>query len=204
METQTLYRPVNKVELDLIEGLNWKAFPPRLPEQPIFYPVMNQEYASQITTEWNLPSYGNGFVTKFTLSKKYLSKYNVENVGSKLHDELWVHSEDLNEFNNEIIGEIEVIEAYTNEKNSGYFFVENIIRLSEIGNVILIKNINPTFNFKITAQSTLNNIPLSFYIDQPRKIDSDGNLSLNHFMLKLKDDNQIKNIGVRSIVLFKQ
>ena len=65
----TLYRPVNKDELMLIEQSNWKAFPPRLPGQPIFYPVLNQAYASQITKEWNIPTYGNGYVVKFDISE---------------------------------------------------------------------------------------------------------------------------------------
>ena len=112
METTKLYRPVNKVELELIQDSKWKKFPPRLPEQPIFYPVTNQEYASQITREWNLPSYKNGFVTEFELSKKYLSKFKVEKVGLDHHTELWVPAEELEEFNSEIIGQISVVEAY--------------------------------------------------------------------------------------------
>ena len=65
----TLYRPVNKDELMLIEQSNWKAFPPRLPGQPIFYPVLNQAYASQIAKEGNIPTYGNGYVVKFDISE---------------------------------------------------------------------------------------------------------------------------------------
>ena len=54
--TSTLYRPVNQKEFDLIEQSGWKAFPPRLPEQPIFYPVTNEAYAVQISKEWNVPA----------------------------------------------------------------------------------------------------------------------------------------------------
>ena len=36
VETITLYRPVGKKELALIEANDFKEFPPRLPEQPIF------------------------------------------------------------------------------------------------------------------------------------------------------------------------
>ncbi|MES2519708.1 MAG: hypothetical protein V4585_16445, partial [Bacteroidota bacterium] len=61
--TTTLFRPVSQKELDLIEKSGWKKFPPRLPEQPIFYPVMNEDYAVQISKEWNVPAYGAGFVT---------------------------------------------------------------------------------------------------------------------------------------------
>ena len=50
---RTLYRPVGLTEMKLILDLNLKAFPPRLPEQPIFYPVLNKQYADQIASEWN-------------------------------------------------------------------------------------------------------------------------------------------------------
>ncbi len=110
--TTTLYRPVNKRELDLIKASGWKRFPPRLPEQPIFYPVMNQEYARQITVEWNVPAYGNGYVTRFKVSSDYLEKFTVQQVGGDLHLELWVPAEELEAFNDHIVGEIEVVEAY--------------------------------------------------------------------------------------------
>lgn len=115
METTTLYRPVSKKELDRIAESGWKKFPPRLMEQPIFYPVMNIEYARQITVEWNLPAYGNGYVTKFEVNADYLSKFKVENVGGAMHNELWVPAEELEEFNNNIVGLIEVVESYENK-----------------------------------------------------------------------------------------
>ncbi|MDJ0699325.1 MAG: hypothetical protein QNJ07_05670 [Woeseiaceae bacterium] len=49
MSTKTLYRPVGPAELDLIRDSGWQEFPPRLPEQPIFYPVLNlDEFNSNI------------------------------------------------------------------------------------------------------------------------------------------------------------
>jgi hypothetical protein len=107
--TTTLYRPVNQKELDLIEQSGWKAFPPRLPEQPIFYPVTNEAYAVQISKEWNVPAYGVGYVLKFEVDSEYLKKYKVENVGGEIHNELWVPAEELEEFNKHIVGLIEVI-----------------------------------------------------------------------------------------------
>ena len=107
--TSTLYRPVNQKEFDLIEQSGWKAFPPRLPEQPIFYPVMNEAYAVQISKEWNVPSYGVGYVLKFEVDSDYLKKYKVENVGGEIHNELWVPSEELEQFNKHIVGLIGVI-----------------------------------------------------------------------------------------------
>lgn len=112
IKTTTLYRPVNQVELDLIAQSGWTKFPPRLPEQPIFYPVMNEAYAIQISKEWNVPAYGVGYVTRFEVNTDYLAKFNVENVGGHIHDELWVPAEELEEFNSNIIGGIEVSQEF--------------------------------------------------------------------------------------------
>jgi hypothetical protein len=106
--TTLLYRPVNQQELDLIAASVWKAFPPRLPEQPIFYPVLNEAYAIQISRDWNVPYYGVGYVVQFTVETTYLSKFAVQNVGDPMHDELWVPAKELPEFNNHIRGLIEV------------------------------------------------------------------------------------------------
>lgn len=111
-KTTFLYRPVNQAELDLIEALDWLAFPPRLPQQPIFYPVMNEEYAIQISRDWNVPAYGVGYVTKFAVDTEYLAKFNIENVGGHIHDELWVPAEELEEFNSHIVGKIEVTQTF--------------------------------------------------------------------------------------------
>ncbi len=108
-EIVTLYRPVNAKELELIKQSEWKEFPPRLPDQPIFYPVSNFEYAKQITVEWNIPAYGNGYVTEFDVDKKYLSQYRQENVGADMHNEYWIPAEELPAFNAHIVGAIRLI-----------------------------------------------------------------------------------------------
>lgn len=108
-KTITLYRPINDKELELIKQMNFSGFPPRLPEQPFFYPVMNEEYAIQITREWNVPAYGCGFVTKFDVDAEFLKKYEIKNVGGEIHNELWIPAEELDNFNSKIIGKIEVI-----------------------------------------------------------------------------------------------
>lgn len=109
-----LYRPIGSKELKLIEQSGMKRFPPRLPEQPIFYPVLNIEYASQIAQEWNSkssPDYA-GFVTEFEVDDNYISKFEVKTVGASMHKELWVPAEELDDFNNHIIGIIKVVETY--------------------------------------------------------------------------------------------
>jgi hypothetical protein len=111
-ETTTLYRPVGPAELALIEASGWKAFPPRLPEQPIFYPVLNLEYARQIARDWNVRESGAGFVTRFEVDAAYLSRFAVQTVGAAIHRELWVPAEELDAFNAHIVGKIEVAEEF--------------------------------------------------------------------------------------------
>ena len=200
METTKLYRPVNKVELDLIQESKWKKFPPRLPEQPIFYPVTNQEYASQITREWNLPSYKNGFVTEFELSNKYLSKFKIEKVGLDHHTELWVPAEELEEFNSEIIGQINVVEAYDSNPNNQYVFVKDTFKVKE-ENVIAFNFINKASNFEITENSMIEDYKLKNYLSIPRKIKEDGEIDLEYFVIMMKDKHEINPIEVNKVYL---
>jgi len=116
MQTKVLYRPVGPQELRLIKESGWKRFPPRLPEQPIFYPVLNEEYAIQINVKWNVPAYGSGFVTKFHVDAEYAAKFQEQNVGGEIHTELWILAEELEEFNDHIIGLIEVTKEFYKEE----------------------------------------------------------------------------------------
>ena len=108
MEMIVLYRPVGPKELALIEQSGWTEFPPRLPEQPIFYPVLNEEYATQIARDWNVPQSGAGFVIRFRVAAEFAKRYPVQTVGSSIHKELWVPAEELPEFNRHIVGKLEV------------------------------------------------------------------------------------------------
>ena len=87
-------------------------FPPRLPGQAIFYPVLNQEYAAQIARDWNTRISGVGYVTRFQVKTEYLSQYKVQKVGGSIHVEYWIPAEELTEFNQNIVGLIEVIAEY--------------------------------------------------------------------------------------------
>ena len=113
LATTFLYRPVNQAELDLIEASGWLAFPPRLPEQPIFYPVLNEEYAVQISRDWNVPYYGVGYVVRFAIYSDYLTQFAVQNVGDAQHNELWVPAKQLAEFNAHITAPIELTHTFT-------------------------------------------------------------------------------------------
>lgn len=114
-ETTILYRPVDEGELRLIAESGYRAFPPRLPSQPIFYPVLNEEYAAQIARDWNAKNSQSkmGFVTRFAVKTEYLAQFTVQKVGGSIHLEYWIPAERLAEFNQNIVGAIEVIAEFS-------------------------------------------------------------------------------------------
>ncbi len=113
-ETVTLFRPVGKGELDLIAESGFTRFPPRLPEQPIFYPVANEEYATQIARDWNAKHNADkvGFVTRFEVNTAFINAYEIHCVGGPTHEEYWIPADALEQFNGNIIGKIEVISEF--------------------------------------------------------------------------------------------
>lgn len=111
----TLYRPVGKKEFELIQASGFRAFPPRLPEQPFFYPVLNESYATQIASDWNTRDENSGFtgyVLRFNLPAEFLAQYATHVVGDSSHVEYWIPAEDLPQFNASIVGTIEVISEF--------------------------------------------------------------------------------------------
>ncbi|KAF3890559.1 MULTISPECIES: hypothetical protein [Nostocales] len=112
-ETVTLYRPTGPKELELVKQSGYTQWPPRLPEQPIFYPVTNEEYAKEIATKWNVKDSGVGYVTRFKVKKEFMDKYEIHQVGASYHKEWWVPAEELEQLNKNIVGQIEVIGEYT-------------------------------------------------------------------------------------------
>jgi len=111
-ETTILYRPVGPEELSLIAASGYREFPARLLEQPIFYPVLNEEYARQIAREWNVKRSGSGYVTRFAVRNEFLAKYAPMKVGGAIHLELWIPAEELAAMNQNIVGMIEVIAEF--------------------------------------------------------------------------------------------
>ena len=109
-----LYRPVGTKELELIKSSGYREFPPRLPEQPIFYPVLNERYAAEIAGNWNV-KYNDDhkwYVTEFDVEDEYCSQFEVHTVGAEYHQELWIPAEVLVEFNQHIVGIIRVIREF--------------------------------------------------------------------------------------------
>lgn len=106
-----LYRPVGQAEYDLIAASGFTAYPPRLPEQPIFYPVLNEKYAREIAEKWNrryADSQYTGYVTTFAIDDAYISRFPVQTVGADYHQELWIPAEELESFNCHIMGKIKI------------------------------------------------------------------------------------------------
>ena len=112
-QTVTLFRPVGQAELDLI--LMTGRFPPRLEIQPILYPVLTFEYAEKIARDWNTRDRASGhvgYVTEFDVLKRFLDRYSVQNAGGSRYQEYWIPAEELDEFNENIVGDIRVIAKY--------------------------------------------------------------------------------------------
>ena len=112
METVTLWRPTGPKELALVEASGWREWPPRLPDQPIFYPVLNEDYAVRIARDWNVKASGVGYVTRFDVEKDYLDQYDIQQAGGQTILEYWIPAEDLDEFNRHIVGLIEVVREF--------------------------------------------------------------------------------------------
>ncbi len=117
-ETITLYRPTTLEELELVKQSGYSKWPPRLPEQPIFYPVTNEGYAKEIATRWNINASGVGYVTKFKVKKDFMNQYEIQQVGASHHTEWWIPAEELEALNANIVGLIEVIGKYTNKDDA--------------------------------------------------------------------------------------
>jgi hypothetical protein len=112
-QTTILYRPTGEDELALIRERDCRTFPPRLFWQPIFYPVLFEDYARQIARNWNARDGKRGYVTRFAVETTYLAQFEIHQVGSSQHQEYWIPAEELDEFNQHIVGPIEVIAEYT-------------------------------------------------------------------------------------------
>ena len=112
LTTTTLFRPTGPEELRLVEQFGYRRWPPRLPGQPIFYPVTNEEYAAEIASKWNARDGKPGFVTRFQVRSAFMDRYEIRTVGARHHTEWWIPAEQLDELNDNIIGLIEVIRRF--------------------------------------------------------------------------------------------
>jgi len=104
-----MYRPVGPAELVLLAESDFHVWPPRLPDQPIFYPVTNEIYALEIASKWNVPDSGCGFVTRFRVRNSFADRFSVHVVGARMHSEWWIRADLVSELNCNLVGRIEVI-----------------------------------------------------------------------------------------------
>lgn len=106
LEVVTLWRPTGPEEMELVRASGLRRWPPRLAEQPIFYPVLNEQYATKIARDWNVPASGVGYVTRFDVEADYLSQFPVRQAGGRDILEYWILADRLEEFNDHIVGNI--------------------------------------------------------------------------------------------------
>lgn len=111
--TTVLWRPVGPQELRLVEEAGWRRWPARLPDQPIFYPVLNEAYATQIAREWNVPASGVGHVTRFRVETAFARRYPTRRAGGGHILELWIPAEDVDALNAHLVGTIELVGTCT-------------------------------------------------------------------------------------------
>jgi hypothetical protein len=114
-ETIVLFRPVGQKELDLIRESGWKRFPTRLPAHPFFYPVLTEDYAISIARDWNTkdPNSGYaGYVLRFRVLRAHIDRHQPHEAGGSKCREYWIPAEDLAEFNDNIVGTIEVLHEF--------------------------------------------------------------------------------------------
>lgn len=175
MKTKTLYRPVGEKEMLLVIESNFKKFPPRLEWQPIFYPVLDEDYASEIAEKWNTrDEAGNylGFVTQFEVLEEIVNKYPAQNVGARNHNELWVPSEELEAFNQAIVGNIKVTKVFMGKdfKSVANEQVENLL--------LNIKKL--TMTNKEMAKDTMEILANKYYINEyNEKINIENELEIS-------------------------
>lgn len=142
-----LYRPVGLKELELIYDSGLKKFPPRLPEQPIFYPVLNFQYAKQIANDWNTKEPdAAGYVTRFRVNNDFIQQYERKIVGGKDHEELWIPAEDLDKLNDNIFGHIEIVSGYFGSNYNGVM-PQIGVNPKNINAFELLKAFYGTFNY---------------------------------------------------------
>ena len=173
-----LFRPVGLEELCLVYEAGMRAFPPRLPDQPIFYPVTNEGYAIQIAKDWNTKSGTKaGFVTKFSVADEHASRFERRVVGAKEHEELWVPADELAAFNDQIDGRIEVTRAFFGDDYRGHVPDAFGLRGKDAREqlVALAKNL-PYSGFDVICEMATNHVAvfLNFFFWEQTDFSADG------------------------------
>jgi hypothetical protein len=111
-ELVVLWRPAGPEEIALVRDSGSMRWPPRLAEQPIFYPVLNEDYATRIARNWNVKASGVGYVMRFSVRRSYLDQFDVHQVGGETILEYWIPAEQVEEFDDNIVGTIDKVARF--------------------------------------------------------------------------------------------
>ena len=151
-----LFRPVGAKEMDLIMNTGNRRFPARLPEQSIFYPVLNIDYAVQIARDWNAKDEKSGyvgFVLSFDVDDYYISKFEIQQAGSSIHQEYWIPAEELVIFNQNIQKNILIAEAYYGNDYTGKALINTTLQgKSYSEQLIYLKNLKESNIMEYTCE----------------------------------------------------
>jgi hypothetical protein len=71
-----------------------------------------RELRGSDSRDWNTRDGGAGYVLRFEVETDYLAQYPVQTVGARVHREYWIPAKDLDEFNQHIVGPIEVLREF--------------------------------------------------------------------------------------------
>lgn len=68
----------------------------------------------EIASQWNVKYNDDhkGYVTEFEIDNDYFEQFEIHTVGGHYHQELWVPAEELETFNQHIIGEIQIVAEF--------------------------------------------------------------------------------------------
>jgi hypothetical protein len=106
----TVWMPISPERLRLIRQDGMRALPPS--EQPMFYPVLSEEYAQRMARDWNILSSGVGYVARIRVRAEFLNRYEAHSVGGSGHPEYRIPAADLEAFNAAILGQIEIVAEF--------------------------------------------------------------------------------------------
>ena len=109
LERTILFHALGSDELELIKRSGWTQFPSRSREEPLFYPILTEEYATQVAKEAYVEVDGVGWVIKSAVSTDFVRKYDVQQIGASYQREYWIPAAELADLNRHLVGPIEVL-----------------------------------------------------------------------------------------------
>ncbi len=109
----TPWCPTGPQELALVAASRWWPWPPRLPDQLVLCPVLNEDYATRIARDCNVKASGAGHGTRFQAYASFLDHYPVPHVRGKPILKYWIPAADLPARNDAIVGRIDLVASFS-------------------------------------------------------------------------------------------